>query len=403
MKDRSAVSTILGYLYQFDYSIIRLLQLNGSDDSIVVEGLEDVDVNELGEVTAIQCKYYSNTEYNHSEIAEAIRFMLQDYSDRVCSGKRIISYMLYGFYNSGQDKLPKKITLEFLKTHFLTFRHEKKIIEFHKSIGVSDYLLVNFLEKLKINVNAFDYSEQQKQIMQELMRCFSCSEFEATHYYYNNAIRIINDYSIKTNYSERMITKQQFLNSIDNKEMLFNKWLHLYKGEHEYYRKIKREFFTDFNLQPIERLFLVEFDNAKCSLAELKEVIYIIEKKYTKISRRMPNPFCPYIYIHNISAQSLIELKRELENDSFHFIDGYPFYGSSFSSKFITLQANFNNGIRVKIINSLDNLTSTFEAINRRKTIYQFYLNTPFYLMDNSATTHIKIQINCINAIKEII
>jgi len=44
MADRSAVSTILGYFYQFDRSILTFLNLASDDDRIAIECIEDVDV-----------------------------------------------------------------------------------------------------------------------------------------------------------------------------------------------------------------------------------------------------------------------------------------------------------------------------------------------------------------------
>ena len=69
MADRSAIDTIRGFLYQFDYTIFSLLKLSRGIDSLQVEGVEDVDVRTATETTAIQCKYYEKTEYNHSVIA----------------------------------------------------------------------------------------------------------------------------------------------------------------------------------------------------------------------------------------------------------------------------------------------------------------------------------------------
>lgn len=73
---RDAVDTIKGYYYQFNYSIFRILE--GQDDDIVtIEGIEDVDVASGDETVAIQCKYYSKTEYHNSIIAKPIGLCLK--------------------------------------------------------------------------------------------------------------------------------------------------------------------------------------------------------------------------------------------------------------------------------------------------------------------------------------
>lgn len=43
-RSREATSTIKGYYYQFDYFILQLLQLQDDDDSVRIEGIEDVDI-----------------------------------------------------------------------------------------------------------------------------------------------------------------------------------------------------------------------------------------------------------------------------------------------------------------------------------------------------------------------
>ena len=94
-KERSAIATIKGYYYQFDYFILQLLKCNNETDSICIEGIEDVDLKTVDESTAIQCKYYAGTEYNHSVIAQPLRYMLDHYLSKANNG---IKYKIYGYY-----------------------------------------------------------------------------------------------------------------------------------------------------------------------------------------------------------------------------------------------------------------------------------------------------------------
>ena len=105
MVDRSAIETIKGYFYQFDYSIKRLLELVNDSDSITIERIEDVDIKTATSEIAIQCKYYSKTEYNHSIIAKPIRFMLTNFKSLVKKKQEPVSYLLYGYYSRRQEKL----------------------------------------------------------------------------------------------------------------------------------------------------------------------------------------------------------------------------------------------------------------------------------------------------------
>lgn len=158
MKDRNAVSTLKGYFYQFDFSILQLLSLASMTDKVTIEGIEDVDITTLDNKSAIQCKYYEGTEYNHSEISEAIKFLLMDFAERKNSGSKKIKYMLYGYYSNGQEKLPDVIDVSFLKSKFLT--HKRKDKNTDKFVIVKEYELLEltvkdleeFLELVKIDI-----------------------------------------------------------------------------------------------------------------------------------------------------------------------------------------------------------------------------------------------------------
>jgi hypothetical protein len=56
LTDRSAVSTIRGYFYQFDRSILSILNLVEAQESVSIECIEDIDVRTATETTAVQCK-----------------------------------------------------------------------------------------------------------------------------------------------------------------------------------------------------------------------------------------------------------------------------------------------------------------------------------------------------------
>lgn len=397
---RSASATILGYIYQFDFTIKRLLNLSSENDYITVEGIEDIDIHSCSESSAIQCKYYAGTEYNHSIIAKPIRFMLKHYSDVKKGLAQPVNYKLYGFYMSGQEKLVFPISVEFLKLHFLTYTEKSIKHQIHKELDLSDYELSNFLSFLSVDINAEEYSAQLNNIINDLKRTFSCDDFEAEHYYYNNALKIVSNLATQSNVNKRRISKKEFLQCINKKKILFNMWFLQSKGEREHYKRLKNQYFSTINTN--ERFFLVEIQNGY-SKADLKDLILTISRKWTKISKREVNPFCPYIYINGIEETDLIELKTDLYKDDFKFIDGYNFKGALFSQQSITQSANHSNQIKLKIIDTQENLMSVLHTRGKTQEIYQFYLSESFFDSENEYTKHIKIQVKDLKSIKEII
>lgn len=76
MVNRAANATIKGYFYQFDFAILQLLKAVDEDAKITVEGVEDVDIEDVSNEKYIQCKYYAATDYNHSVIKPAVAAMI---------------------------------------------------------------------------------------------------------------------------------------------------------------------------------------------------------------------------------------------------------------------------------------------------------------------------------------
>lgn len=402
-NNRSATDTIKGYFYQFDYSIKRILECSNSTDSITIEGIEDIDVESATDETAIQCKYYAKTEYNHSVIGKPIRFMLAHFMDKKQKGKAAIKYALYGYYKSGQHKLSLPISINDLKDNFLTYTENKIKYYHHINIGASDIDLEDFISNLEININAQEYHDQLKSILGLLKNNFNCSDFEAEHYYYNNALNLIRELAIQNDISDRIITRMEFFRRINSKAVLFNKWFIEFKGLKSHYKELRNEYFTSLNTSSFDRFFLFEIDPSQYLRADLKELIFLIAKKWSKISRRESNPFCPYIHIHGIDHNELVELKRELASEDFVFTDGFLFQGSDFCIKSALIKPDFNNGISIKFLNEQTHLEQVLSESRKTKEVFQFYYNQPFYNNDSSTIKHVKIQIQELKNIKEII
>lgn len=407
MKDRDAVATLKGYFYQFDFTILQLLRLNNINDIVMVEGIEDVDITSEDCKTAIQCKYYESTEYNHSEIAEAIRYFLNDYVERKNKNLKEIKYMLYGYYSKGQEKLPSLIDVPFLKAKFLTHRRKKdgggyEKFKEYELLALSDIEIESFLKSLKIDVNAQKIETQLQEIYKQIIDIFHCTMFEAEHYYYNNALKIIKNISICSQAKDREISKGNFLKSMDNKELLFNQWFYAFRSQKEVFRKIRKEFFTFLNVAPYERFFLIDVGDGEFDLVLLKDLIYLIIRKWSKQTLRSNELYCPYVYLHNISEEQLAIIKKDLYRENIIFIDGYLFYKSDFYVDELVAPVTHENKIQLKFINELSMIEDVIKKTKKRVEIYQFYRNKAFYSgLDN--IKQIKIQIMKLDNVKEII
>lgn len=403
MKDRSAVNTIRGYFYQFDYSIVKILELENDTDAITVEGIEDIDISSASEETAIQCKYYEHTEYNHSVIASAVRLMLAHYKTVVDGIAKPISYKLYGHYESGQEKLVLPIDVEFLKSKFLTYTEKRILHKVHDELGLSDANLNDFLKLLIIDINAQSLDSQESKLISLLMKEFSCTKYEVEVLYYCNALAKIRSLAIEQNIANRKITKSEFVMAINVKQILFNEWYIAFKGKQQWLSQLKKMYFSTLNTSPFERFFLIEVPNTEYSRSALKELIHLLRRKWAKISKRESQPFCPYLYIHGIDDIELVELKKELTNEDFTFIDGYDYMGAAFNPKSIARTANYYNQIGIKFINYKENITEIISKVEKPKEIYQFYFSQPILTANFDNVKQVAIQIQEFQDIKGVI
>jgi len=403
MSTRSAVDTIAGYFYQFDHSILSLLQLADDDATVAIECIEDVDIDEADEVTAVQCKYYAKTEYNHSVIKPAIMPMLTHFSGLKASGGSLVRYRLWGHFGGGQQKLTQPIDIPFLVSNFLSYTKDKVAHRHDTDLGLDDAELAEFLGLLVIDINASSFEDQFTQIVALLRKQFSCSEFQAEYFFYNNALAVIRSLSTAADAAARTISRQDFLKRIDTSKVLFGEWFIALKGKKAYHAELRKEWFAEFNVSPHERFFLIEVEPASYSRAELADLLLFISKKYSKIRRQEPHPFCPYVYIHGVDEEQLRDLKADLRRGDFVFIDGYDFKGAEFDVSSIQRPANHANGIQLKFVNTLEELAAAIGVISKIRRIYEFYLTEPYCDLEHPSVGHTRIRIEQLTDIKQII
>ena len=407
MSNRSAVDTIRGYFYQFDLSILSILQLEALEDSVEIECIEDIDIRTATEVTALQCKYYAKSEYNHSVIKDAVKHMLSHFKESLLGTKSDVSYSIKGHYSSGQEKLDCAVDVDFLKKHFLTYSKGKgssKVQHYHHTdLDLSDIDLEEFLKRLTIDLRAKEFDEQYREIQNIIQKNFSTTQFSAENFYYNNALAVIRELSIQSNPINRSITKKEFLIRINTSTILFNEWSIAKKGKKVHLAALRKEYFTELNISPFERFFLVEVDSNSYVRSDLKDLFFKLSQKWSKLSKRDSSPFCPYVYVHGISSDELIEFKTELLTEDFKIIDGHDFQGAEFSHSSIVQKAMHSNKIKIKVLNTLPNIEQTLSAISKTRKIFQFHIKNSYFEYDDSAVRHVKIQVEKLSDILSII
>ncbi|ARR52343.1 hypothetical protein HY78_02150 [Rhizorhabdus wittichii DC-6] len=403
VADRSAVATITGYFYQFDRSILSILGLAGEADRVSIECVEDIDIHTATETTAIQCKYYERSDYNHSVIKSAIMYMLEHHKEGLKAGRPSIRYQLHGHFGSGQDKLKLPFDVQFLKDNFLTYSSKKTTHRKHEDLGVTDEELAQFLDLLTIDINAERFEAQFQAIVDSLARRFGCTPFMAEFFYYNNALRIIKELATKADAAGREISKRDFLARIDTSSTLFEEWFIEKRGRAKHLSALRQEYFAAINLSPVERLFVLHLRPDAYRRIDLKQLLKLIVRKYCKISARTSKPFSPYVLIIGIDEAELVVLKQELHDEGVRFVDGHDFKGAVFSPDSVTRVAHAAHGPELRIVSSIDQARQAFRSIRKAREIFEFYHEVAVADLGDAAIRHVSIHVSELEDISSII
>lgn len=367
MTNRSASATIKGYFYQFDQTIVRLLDAS-KNASLTVEGIEDIDLDDGNESALVQCKYYEGTEYNHSVIKDAVIFMLRHFHTKGCPANQVFRYRIYGHYKSGQTKLKLPISIDFLKEHFLTFSQKHVEHKVHKELNIDDAQLNSFLSLLDLDINALSYDEQQKRLVQLLMsKVEGCTDADAEVFYYPSAINVIQGLAIEADEVKRRITRENFLRDINRKEVVFNSWLKQKFGSDYFARLIRRRHFK-FNATKIpkaSRIFAIDMQPDFDSNRMAKMIEKLGEFFSHKELQRTPpqDRFAPYVLLRGVAPDDLVEIKNILWDKDIKFTDGYPFLGAGFSASLLASDPTKENLWRIKFIHDEDQLISCIQSL----------------------------------------
>lgn len=406
MTNREAIDTITGYFYQFDKTILELLQQEDADVSVCIEGIEDIDIVSANETSAIQCKYYAKTEYNHSVIKQPIILMLKHFAANRAAG---IKYHLFGHYQSGHDKLTT-LSCDFLKKNFLTYTKtekdstgkEQKITHYvHEELDLTDNDLEDFLSMLTLDINAPSIEDQYQNIIQLIVKNLDVSTMEAELYHYNSALKTIRNISMEQNRDNRWMKKSEFIRHIKERNELFDTWFIKRKGREKYIKSVRKEYLSNsLNMEPFNRFFLIDCANNE-NIPELKEVILLLAKKWSKTSKRQKPTFCPSIYINGLLPEKAVELKNNIFKEGTIFLDPYPFRDAEFSAQHFYTLPSVENKIQFKLIDTKSDLEKLIRHSTITTEIYQFYKNEIYF--DCTEHKHAKIKIDDFSYIKDLI
>jgi len=399
-RSRSAEATIKGFNYQFDASIQLILDADLHDEA-TVEGIEDVDVSDGNSVKAVQCKYYEGTSLTNSVLREIVKAMLEDDQSRTSK----ITYFIYGYFRTKND-FPLDDAVRFkaeVLTYTKTIEKKKVANNVADDLNLSTAELESFLERLKFTYTR-KYGPHKDAVIDSLRDEMNCSLDEAKSLYYPNAFAFVADLATKPTTAARTVTKERLLAEIDAKQVIFNHWLLRDKEDTVYCRTMRRNFFTQTNISPYARFFIIECSGSE-SVHELKEIVLAIGNKWSSCRKRRLKPrdrFAPYVLLRNCDSTKLTTLKVELFDTGESFVDGYPFNGSAFTPDHIHSNQTDEFRVSLRILANEAELRSAISSMtNRTREVYQFFNGDRLSIQKD--IKHVQIPITSVTMVTNII
>ncbi|WP_336663712.1 hypothetical protein [Kurthia gibsonii] len=302
---RSADYTIQGFIYQFNKTLLEILN-SRAEDTITVEGIiEDIDiVNEYG-TTAIQCKYHESKEkFQLSTVYKPILQMMKHFHCTNANEKDLkISYRLFAFFPNETPEGFFKITQEHIKEIMASKNsgYQSMIEELEKKIKFE--VEEEHEEKKPDNINRFlenfnfEFGYSLQDLTSNVLTAlkengFDEDDVEILHY--PNAIQKISNLSMKHDKKEREINKRELIEHLSEiRKTAISRWTLSLKTLNKILLAKKKELKENLSKNSRLRYFVI----SESLITDFKDVVvnfisdYIAKYHFKAIHDKTP-VFC---------------------------------------------------------------------------------------------------------------
>ncbi|MDY0391639.1 MAG: hypothetical protein RBQ88_12115 [Desulfobulbus oligotrophicus] len=319
---RDATATIQGYMFQFDSTILSLCSLLPSA-FIDIEGIEDFDIETSDITDLFQCKYYEASRLTHATIRDAILPMIRGFLNLSPQDRQRRRFHLYGYFKDSiqgesfltLDKLKETLTRR--ETVVTESGRKHLTVDIQKEVGATDEELSAFASQLTIHVTD-KVDEHRKRTIESLQQLCGVSFVEAEQYLYPTARTLISTIACEPNLTKRRLSRAEFVAYISPSTALFNHWSLREQGEIAYCKNMRREYFSERNVESIQRVFVVDATLPFCE-GDLISLCHTLRRKWSSHAvRRKPEPerYVPTLFVRDLPEEQLISMKKALREDA---------------------------------------------------------------------------------------
>lgn len=346
--DRTATSTIKGFNYQFNKTILEIIKAE-PNTKITLEGyIEDIDIFKPNETLAIQCKYYESCK----KITESV--LTKPILDMVISFIKddTIKYKLYMHASDSSNEKTIQFNLNMLENILKTkekgyikkyfpiifdteerikklctqnklTKEEREIVYQYYSTKIADGTIVFNFDKVKFIENVEIISApSNEELVNEIVSIIASngySEDEVWELFYPNMFQKVACLSSEGDVQKRTIVCGNFKKDIlEIKSLLTSKWLKEIFEVERYKKSLKRNLKLRLQGNSNIRVIILDVDNYE--IGDITSFINDYVKKYNKKSKLN---FLPLFIIKSDEEEKCSLIQQSLyEQYHLNFEDG---------------------------------------------------------------------------------
>lgn len=302
MSDRIADSTIKGFLYQFNKTILEIANAD-DEDVITVEGVvEDVDVlSASGELEAIQCKYHESKEKFIPNLVFKPLLQMAEAYDKNPTAK--IKYTIF-IYVPNQDYGEKDVDPSILESALATT--DKSLSKIASRIS-GKFDKDKFLKNTRIVFGpSLDEIEGCTKAALELLG-IQGSDVD-TLLYPNSIAKIAKLSSIKDE-TERQITKAKLYKYLSSATYTaISKWTLALRNRSEILKNIKQQLSSSFSQNSRDRYFYID----KNEIGDYEDKVVVFFGNYISKYYSKPSHLKAPTFIINDNFEAIRDLESRL-------------------------------------------------------------------------------------------
>lgn len=312
LLSRSADYTIQGFIYQFNKTLLEILN-SDEDSEICIEGIiEDIDIISGGSTKAIQCKYHESQEtFQLSLIYKPLLQMMNHYLE---NSSKNIEYKLFAFFPNETPQTSYDITNQQIEQVLQSQNqiYEKLIKKIKGKINIEEFLSRFSLE----------FGDSLSMLTEKVMHSLNENDLELEDIetlYYPNAIQKIADLSIQHSVDDRKINKLVLISHLKQvKKTAITRWTRSLNTLEKLLRKRKTQLKSNLDKNSRLRYFVL----SEPLLKEFNDqIVNFISDYLTKYHFKEVHDKTP-LFCLECSDEIFHDIRVRLYKKSIQFNDG---------------------------------------------------------------------------------